>query len=76
MSDGVEHCPAIYWRNNEIRLRLKGERFKGSGRSDLIGRPVDLGYVPGEKELDEEPVDVTGVLGQLITANDSVQTGD
>jgi len=67
MSDGVEHCPAIYWRLNGARYRMIGKIFPSS-RVDLKDRPVDLGYVPGEgEERLEDPTNVTVFLGKLAS---------
>jgi hypothetical protein len=75
MSEGVEHSPAWSWRWKKQRLGLVGEVFSHSGRKDLMGRPVDLGYVPGE---DEELTDVTSLLGRVMaaSANDFEKIGD
>ena len=75
MSNGVEHCPAKDWRWKNARLALVGEKFVDSGHTDLMRRPVDLGYVPGESG-EVVVIDITKTLGQLVIANDLVEIGD
>jgi hypothetical protein len=65
-----------HWRLKKQRYGLVGEVFAESGRKILSGRPVDLGYDPGEKEEDKQLFNVAAVIGELVIANDFEKIDD